>query len=97
MKTMRERLARIIDPRAWSSRVTRGPAKDFRKESALQRADAILDELREPDEGMLKAAREAPMPLPNLDSLSARWDLVNATHWRAMIDHARQERSTPEG
>lgn len=45
-----------------------------------------LVEAREPTERMLEAARKAPLPPGEPDSLSARWDLVNRAHWKAMID-----------
>lgn len=89
MESMRERIARAVAKRCDITPFDRLGAADQRH--YLETADAVLDELREPTEGMLKAAREAPMPLPNLDSLSARWDLVNRTHWQAMIDEARKE------
>lgn len=62
--------------------------------------DAILDELREPDPGMVDVGCRYSRELDGLPGIRAireerRREVV--TDWQAMIDHARQDRSTPEG
>lgn len=66
--------------------------KDWALESWLILVDAVLDEMREPDEGMIDAAHllaEDEIISPIHDKLA----LLNAEGpviiWRAMIDHAK--------
>lgn len=54
-------------------------------------ADAVLEALREPDQGMKDAARKAPLPMVLLDSMSAREDLAFEAKWKAAIDAARSD------
>jgi hypothetical protein len=85
--SMRERLARVIDPEAFRVRGDIAARSDLGKRiagmrrHALSQADAVLEALREPDEGMVEAGRNAPgcglCPVRTL--------------WRAMIDHALVE------
>jgi hypothetical protein len=87
MKTMRARLeAKCAETRRlWGfGHDKRGAPK------AIDRLliDAILDELRELDEGMREAAVQALTDVTVDDPKAAAWDAVRA--YRAMIDDIRQ-------
>lgn len=98
MSEMRERLALAIVeadrqriPVGYADGVSGRPALDspIVSDWGTFLADAVLDALREPDSAMLKAARDTPLPLVHLDSISARQDLENATRWRSMLTAAK--------
>jgi hypothetical protein len=80
MKTMRDRIAkRLYDHWREEDLGHEYVEWDLLPDKATwrDRADAILDELREPDEGMVEAGEGE-----TFDALAM---------WRTMIDHARQE------
>jgi hypothetical protein len=60
--SMRERIARAIDPLAWALTAFDLNAADLadyqerHRPDTLRKADAVLDVLAEPDEGMIEAA-----------------------------------------
>lgn len=88
--TMRERMARAIHPRAWSRRMTSGPAKAGLQQEALEAADRALDAILEPTEAMLE---EGAYLTP--DSQGGEGPIqpdVTRSIWQAMIDAAKEER-----
>jgi hypothetical protein len=94
MKTMKERLARALavadgkdpDAPAWVRFPGAHPAGVCWRDQYLRKVDAILDELREPDEGArAKVAEEGVLTGCCLVSAEAAGEV-----WQAMIDHARQ-------
>jgi len=58
---------------------------------AAQRAMGLVLVPEEPTDAMLKAARNAPIPLVYLDSIAARQDLEFLSRYRAMIAAAQGE------
>lgn len=81
MQSIRERIARRLEPKAWAALGTGDSlAHRNRRTSSLRKADAVLEELREPDEGMLIAFHDAWQDGKDF-----------ADQWRAVIDHARKE------
>ncbi len=106
---MRERIARAAFPYSWieldegRSKAGSGDHHDSMRDMSLQRADAVLDAMREPDEAMVDAGnRNATVEI----AWSCAWsedsycetsaepfdDARNV--WQAMIDFAR---TPPEG
>lgn len=82
---MRERIARAIEP-VWWDEIDGVHILDnfpdqhkFYQKRALERADAVLDALREPTEEMLKAAWKAQHN-----------GKTQIEVWQAMIDKARK-------
>lgn len=91
--TMRERMARAIDPGAWASRtLLGGSVKDAmqRQRHAFRDADNVLDAMREPDEatmGAMESARSGLFCCPEDVGLYSPLE-----QWQAMIDAAKEER-----
>lgn len=80
MQTMRDRIARC----AYEGHKPRSRKYEtlelYERRQWLASADAVLEELREPDEGVINAIH---------DAWSDGEDLVG--QWRAGIDHSRKE------
>jgi len=86
--TMLEQLARTLEPRAWAA-LNSGDtfASKCRRISSLRKARAILNELKTPTEGMVKAARKkyfAPTHVNGLDGVIA--DIITGA-----LDHVLNE------
>lgn len=82
MQTMKERIARrLLLDGGLSKHVIAAMRlhSDVHWSDALKTADAVLEELREPTEGVIEAGQKV--------SLNARAQTV----WVTMIDHARRE------
>lgn len=81
MQTMRERLVEAL----YEQCLSRGFQAGYSDAEGL--ADAVLDELREPENDMLAAGYEA--------MFEDKWDGTQApmmgAGWQAMIDHARKQ------
>jgi len=94
MKTMRERIAELIEPNSWKA-LGKGLgdslAHENRRTSSLRKADRILDELREPDEGMVRSGYSANTHLIAKDGGGLNYSFAPTPVWQAMIDHALQE------
>jgi hypothetical protein len=78
MQTMRERIAARLAKCDWEGAEFES-WRDEAKEPLLAKADAVLEELREPTEGMIEACGNGEC---------RKW-----AHgaWYEMIDHARKE------
>jgi len=85
--TMLERLARTLEPRAWAA-LDFGDTLAFknRRTSSLRKARAILNELKQPSEGMVEAGRSA-----DVWTYGGKQYASAEEHWRAMIDHVLNE------
>lgn len=87
--TMRERIARAVDPERWAiiDHMPRSdPARGVLIAAELMRADAVLVELEKPTEAMLDAAHALD------DTHDADWRVAVGHHqaWSAMIAEARK-------